>query len=215
MMGVTRKLLGLLMAECEEPGADWIEQEWEKVWEEIGISLWWEEPEGGSKKKSLAQRVEKSSLSRPDFVKVLDGRRNFFDVLQKGAGNIDTMNQVTAMREVWERAVDLIALAELDWVEITEDEWMRRAKEFGRLYVDTFGAEEVTSYIHILVYHVGFFLDRYGTIERFANYSTECTVGKNRTIHTRTRRRIFPIKQDRIIYCSKLWSAPSAKNSMS
>lgn len=33
--------------------------------------------------------------------------------------------------------------------------------------------KEVTPYIHVFVQHLGFYLERYGSLEKFANYSTE------------------------------------------
>lgn len=40
-------------------------------------------------------------------------------------------------------------------------------------FVLRYGGEEVTPYIHVFVYHVGFFLEKFGCLERFANYATE------------------------------------------
>jgi hypothetical protein len=38
--------------------------------------------------------------------------------------------------------------------------------------------EKVTTYLHVFVYHFGYFIARYGGLERLANYSTEGIVGE-------------------------------------
>lgn len=49
-------------------------------------------------------------------------------------------------------------------------------------FTERYGGEEVTPYIHVLVYHVGFYLERYGCLERFSNYSTESMHSQNKKV---------------------------------
>jgi hypothetical protein len=41
----------------------------------------------------------------------------------------------------------------------------------AQAFVATYSAEDVTTYMHILVYHYGEFLKKYSSIEKFTNYA--------------------------------------------
>ena len=56
---------------------------------------------------------------------------------------------------------------------IKEKDWLHYAKTFGRAFVETYCPEDVTPYLHVLVYHLGFYLEAYGNLEVFANYGIE------------------------------------------
>lgn len=91
--------------------------------------------------------------------------------------------------QVWQQFHDLVALSSQDEgaVKITYREWLCEALPFGRTFVKCWGKEEVTTYIHIFVYHVGFYLQRWGSIEKFANYAIEGMVAVNkRNLHRAT-----------------------------
>lgn len=53
------------------------------------------------------------------------------------------------------------------------DKWEHCARRFGTLYTARYLAEKTTPYMHVFVYHVGFFLKKLGNIECFANYDIE------------------------------------------
>jgi hypothetical protein len=55
------------------------------------------------------------------------------------------------------------------------------AREFGQAFVDSYCEEEVTPYIHIFVYHIGLFLHKFGSVEKFANYAIEGMHRVNKT----------------------------------
>ena len=59
------------------------------------------------------------------------------------------------------------------------------AKKFANAVVNAAGEGAITTYIHIFVYHVGFFLEKYGTIEKFANYGVEGTIRRIKKIKER------------------------------
>ncbi|ELR12286.1 uncharacterized protein ACA1_373170 [Acanthamoeba castellanii str. Neff] len=44
---------------------------------------------------------------------------------------------------------------------------------FGKQFVIMHSAEEVTTYIHIFIYHYGYFLEKYSGVEKFSNYVLE------------------------------------------
>lgn len=56
---------------------------------------------------------------------------------------------------------------------ITEDEWISKARVFAQNFTVIYSGEDVTPYLHIFVYHLGYFLSVLGCVEKFANYATE------------------------------------------
>jgi hypothetical protein len=62
---------------------------------------------------------------------------------------------------------------------MTAKQWRAQAIEFGKAFVKAYSKEDVTTYLHIFVYHYGFFLERYNGLEKFANYALE---GKHRVL---------------------------------
>jgi hypothetical protein len=75
--------------------------------------------------------------------------------------------------QVWCTFYELSTLACQARVHITEEEWLRRARPFGTLFTACYEGRNTTPYIHIFVYHLGFFLEHYHGIEKFANYALE------------------------------------------
>lgn len=53
------------------------------------------------------------------------------------------------------------------------DKWQHCARRFGALYAARYLPEKTTPYMHVFVYHVGYFLKKLGNIECFANYDIE------------------------------------------
>ncbi len=69
-------------------------------------------------------------------------------------------------------------------VYITKEEWRQEVSKFAQIFASTYSREDVTPYIHILVYHVGFYLERYRSLEMFANYPIETVHFINKHINT-------------------------------
>jgi hypothetical protein len=95
-----------------------------------------------------------------------------------------TKTKVAQAAKIWRTFHKLATLACQARVTITEAEWLTQAQEFGKLFIDCYEARNTTPYIHIFVYHVGYFLETYEGIEKFANYALEC---KHRTNKIRLR----------------------------
>ena len=77
------------------------------------------------------------------------------------------------MKQIWKQLWALLTLAMQDEKKISEQEWLRMARQFGSHFVARYCKEDVTPYLHVLVYHVGFYLEKYGNLEIFANYAIE------------------------------------------
>jgi hypothetical protein len=72
-------------------------------------------------------------------------------------------------------------------VQITEEEWYMEAMIFKTAFVHAFSEEDVTTYIHIFVDHLGYWLAKFSCIEQFSGFGIEhlhCTI--RRVIHTQT-----------------------------
>jgi hypothetical protein len=52
-------------------------------------------------------------------------------------------------------------------------EWVAEAREFGRLFQKRFVNKHVTPYLHVFIYHLGYYIEEYGSIEAFSNYVIE------------------------------------------
>jgi len=118
-------------------------------------------------------------LNCPDCLHILANYEHFFIALLNAADNAQTRDKIEKVKRVWERYYPLACLTSQAQVTINKAEWLDLAREFGQAFVNAHGEEEVTTYIHIFVYHFGFFLATYNGIKKFANYALE---GKHRVI---------------------------------
>lgn len=85
-----------------------------------------------------------------------------------------TRTKITKAEEVWSIFYGLATIACQARVNITEEEWRKRARAFGKLFTSTYQGRNTTPYMHIFIYHLGFFLEQYQGVEKFANYALEC-----------------------------------------
>jgi hypothetical protein len=88
---------------------------------------------------------------------------------------------VEKTEKIWELYYKLLTLAMQSNVQINEEEWIAEAIPFGQVFVDRYCAEEITTYIHIFIYHIGFFLAKFNSVEKFANYAIEGMHSVNKT----------------------------------
>lgn len=190
VMAVVQKLFQLLTRDSRHNPC--LEHAWEMLLEELGIKL---VPKGkGKEMKALADRVLKSRFNHSQCLLILTSIDHFLDKIP--AHPHPLQKQQTAevgyffaqtsglhtFHKVWRKLRELVVLSgqEDHEVQISAAEWRAEARSFGALYAQRHGAEEVTPYIHVLVYHVGYWLEHYGGIEKFANYATEGMVAVNK-----------------------------------
>lgn len=55
-----------------------------------------------------------------------------------------------------------------------EEEWRTQAQHFGQLFTNCYEAHNTTTYIHIFVYHLSYYLEKYHRVKKFANYALKC-----------------------------------------
>jgi hypothetical protein len=51
--------------------------------------------------------------------------------------------------------------------------WLEKSQKFGKLFAKVYSKEDVTPYLHVFVYHVGYYVEHYGSMEMYANYAIE------------------------------------------
>ncbi len=169
-MAVTRKLLDLLAQE-----AAWfpsLSKEWEQILEDR-CKLKLPPATSGGNRYSFLDRIRKARFTHPDYLKILKSRSYLLDALLQHVQGPEQQERVRNIRIVWEQFFELSSLIAQARVMITEEEWLTKARRFGEAFLQVYCAEQVTPYIHVLVYHVGFFLEHYHGIEKFANYALE------------------------------------------
>ncbi len=128
-------------------------------------------------KQTFIQHIKKSQLNHVDCIQILEHYELFFDRLEKHALQPQAQEKVCKAKTVWDAYWPLASLTVQANVSITEEEWLSRARTFGKAFVAAYTGEDVTTYIHIFIYHLGFFMEKYQSIEKFANYALE---GKHR-----------------------------------
>lgn len=137
-MAIMRKLLSLLGKFIVNNEA--AEQKVEEFFQQIGIKL--------VKKKKVAifsERIKKSRLNRPQLLRVLKHHEQLFAALSDLVTSTDTKQ----------------------WLVHNQALWQHRARAFGEAFLCIHGKGDVTTYLHIFIYHLGFFLEnRYSQLEK-------------------------------------------------
>lgn len=54
-----------------------------------------------------------------------------------------------------------------------EKSWITKSRSYAKKFTSIYAKEDVTPYLHVLVYHAGFYIAKYGSLEMLANFSTE------------------------------------------
>jgi hypothetical protein len=151
-------------------------QKFEIAFKASGISLY--QPKKSDKKMTLFGRLRKSRLNRNDFWKIVSHSVQFLNCVEDLPTNKDRQSKnLPTARSVWGDFLPLLAITVQEKPEeagfVSDQDWRERAREFGRKFVSRYGSEEVTPYIHLFIYHLGYYMENYGSIERFANYASE------------------------------------------
>jgi len=174
-MAITRKLFTLLALETR--GNKEIEGEWEDLLkEECQIEL----PDPSKPGETFIERWKRARISRPEALRVLENYSLFIrSLLLRRPDHQARLGQISS---IWRRYHALTSLLVQAKVLITENEWRKEGRAWARILTHVYGEEEITPYIHVFVYHVGFYLEKYGGVEKFGNYSLESKHSCNKAV---------------------------------
>jgi hypothetical protein len=118
-------------------------------------------------------------LNRPECLHILAVYKSLFAVMIAATDDLEDKEKFRSAELVWDSFYPLACLSAQAHVQIKEVEWRSKARDFGKAFTNTYSSEDVTTYIHIFVYHYGYFLETYNGIEKFANFALE---GKHGTV---------------------------------
>ncbi|MGH2639128.1 MAG: hypothetical protein ACRDF4_07605 [Rhabdochlamydiaceae bacterium] len=133
-----------------------LEQQLQNAFEASKVNLY--KPKK-SEKMALLDQLKKSRLNRNDYLRILENSEAFTDTICKSAGEKHRLqSNKTTLRSVWDKWLDLLGLSLLlkpkeHGFELVR--WNEDVHTFGDLFVQRFGSEEVTPYIHVFVCHIG------------------------------------------------------------
>ena len=132
------------------------------------------------KQMTLPQRLKKSRLGRTEYLKLYRDHSKLLDAMEAVSSDEQHVrNWIAKNRQIWEKLVQLLALA-CSEDKITADFWKEEALDFGKMFLECYRDTDVTPYLHIFIYHVGYFREKYGSLEALANYGIEGLHARNK-----------------------------------
>lgn len=102
----------------------------------------------------------RSQFHRVDYLHVLERRAELFAVLAQHAQGEEQQRRNAAIQSVWNTYHSLASLTMQDRVIIKEEEWQQLARAWGKQFLTCYMAEDVTPYMHLFVYHMGYYLEQ-------------------------------------------------------
>ncbi|KAL6040284.1 hypothetical protein QOT17_025447 [Balamuthia mandrillaris] len=136
-------------------------------------------------KIELAQQLKRSHLNRAEYLHILQHHKEILDLFQSTEKEANKTLQ--NIYKAWWEFHRLCTLALQEGIIIIEEQWKKEAKKFKDAYLDAFAPEDFTTYMHVFVDHLGYFLEKYGCVEMFSNFGIEHTHSRvKRTIRQRT-----------------------------
>lgn len=182
MMNITKKLMDLLAAGATHN--DDIGGRWEKfLTEKCQLKLIDTIDPKTKRKRTFSEKWNAASPTRSQYLAILRNRKLLLEPLDDLLR--DDEKRAQDIREVWNQFSNLMALLTQADTHISEVKWRERALKWGRLLTQVYSSSHVTPYIHLFVYHVGYYQERYCGTEKFAQYALEGKHSTNKTILTR------------------------------
>lgn len=124
---------------------------------------------------SFLERMKKTRLSRPESLRILLNGSSVFKCLENPI-MAPFSSKIRILKLLWHQLTCILAIVAESFAMMTEERWIIGLKNFALEFLKLAAPSDVTSYLHVLVYHVGYFLEQYEGIERFSNYSVEGTI---------------------------------------
>lgn len=181
-MGITRALLKRLGDDADDNAGLAAELAQRLQSSPINLKLV-DEQSKKSVKRSFSARLEKTRIQRPECLRIIEHQDYLLGALDAHDKNTSDVKLVCVLcnytayfeqlKTIWQQFWALLTLASQSETPVTEENWLAKAKIFANNYLKRYCAEDITPYIHVFVYHVGYYLEKYGNLEIFANYAIE------------------------------------------
>jgi len=94
-------------------------------------------------------------------------------VLLEATDKPEVVEKITKVQAIWDCFYPLACLSAQAHILISDEEWHTCALKLGKAFLEAYSAEHMTPYLHIFIYHFGYFLKTYNRIKKFANYVLE------------------------------------------
>jgi hypothetical protein len=178
-MQVMAKLFGLLTLELwadKEDDEDSLMSEWEKILcDKCGVDM----PAPSPDQMTFFAWFSAAGINQPQALAIISNHQLFLAGIRC---QWPQKEQMRLLEEIWRWYHELVLLLVQAHVSITEEQWKVEVWELGWLYVKCWGQDEVTPYLHVFIYHIGYYLEQYGGIEKFGNYALEGKHSCNKVI---------------------------------
>lgn len=170
MMNITRKLLDLLVQAAIHN--DSVSKQWETILQEkCKLKLAEGRDPKTGKVRTLAQKLDMASPTRSQYLAILKHHELLLELLDVLLS--DNLERAVSIRQLWSQFSTLMAIMMQADVPMPEAIWLMKAHEWGSLYTSIYSSSHVTPYIHLFVYHMGYYQEQYRGIEKFAQYALE------------------------------------------
>lgn len=167
LMALTKTLFKHLTSEAEANIE--YEQALIKLLTKIGVKM--ANKKTKSKTRTWSQILTKSRLNRNHLLAILENYEQFLVIYNKYSKQATDIKSRCNL--LWRQYFYLMAKALQEKSDVTEEWWLTHTKMFATNFKTVFYELAVTPYMHVFVYHLGFYLEKYGSVEIFANYATE------------------------------------------
>ena len=142
-----------------------------KYLKEIKISV-----PNGKEGDSKLDRLSKIHFKRPVALKYLTEQEAYLKCLDPIKDTFGV--RVKHIKLVFKQALYLLTIASStdESIILPEEDWIMCAKIFASNFQAISSTNYATSYLHLFVYHLGYFLNEYGCLEKLSNFSIENTI---------------------------------------
>lgn len=170
--GIVRLLLHRLV-EAEKKKTMEFTNEMNQFFGSIDIEL-------ASEGEQIQTRVANSSFKYPEWIRILRNQEALLSIFRKHS--IRSEEEKEGIEKMWKMALWFITESIEPSDEFSATTWRDNGRVFGKLFTNIYDSQDVTPYLHVLVYHLGGFIEKYGSLERYANFATESWHRRNKDV---------------------------------
>ncbi|PRP74740.1 hypothetical protein PROFUN_15508 [Planoprotostelium fungivorum] len=122
---------------------------------------------------SFTEKLKKSRLNRTSYIGIMTHYKHILDSFSVAGLSNGYIDSLTKIWELWITLYQQVEDPAKEWDAESARIWSIQAKEFGQIFTSVYTKSKVTTYLHILIYHLPYFLECYGCLDFFGNYAIE------------------------------------------